>query len=880
MRRVFIVFITIIAIACLGSYGFLLHIKSGLPNLSKVEDYRPLLVSQVFDKNGKKMGEFFKERRSLIPYNKIPKIVIQAFLAAEDDRFFEHSGINLMAISRAFIANMRAGRSVQGGSTITQQVAKTLLLSDEKTLMRKASEALLAIQMEEHLTKEEILYLYLNQIYFGQGAYGISMAAETYFRKPVEKLTLAECAILAGLPKAPSAFSPVTNPKRAKERQTYVLRRMSEVGYIQSQEAEKVIQETVKVYVREKFDDRAPHFLETIRLLLVSKLGETAVLESGIQVHTTLDTEAQIQAQRSVLNGLRELDKRTGFRGPIKNLSTPEEIASFREQSRKSLLASSTDERIIEPSGAFRDNGIYNSQYDFKTMGLPSYIKTDEPVEAVVVDVRDDLGLVVVGVAEVNALIDFDTMKWARKPNPEKRFDQDQIKKPSAALKKGDVVLVQILDGKFISTTLIDRLKKIKTPVDLKAYATAELDQEPGSEGALLSLDNNSEEVLAMVGGKSFAKSQYNRAIQAARQTGSLFKAIVYTSALDHGYTASTPLMDAPLVYEEEDSEGQETDKTWRPANHSKKFSGDIILRNALVKSLNIPSVKIIEDIGVDWAVKYSQRLGVFSPLNKDFTLVLGSSSVTLYEMTKVFSQFARLGKKISPRVINKVNDASGKILVENLSVDERFQTEINEISNMIEEQKLLFEKRQQELSNSDAEEKNKKYTFDFFYSDPNQLIAPTTAYLITSILKGVVDDPQGTGGRARALGREVAGKTGSTNGYKDAWFVGYTPQITTGVWVGYDHEQSLGKGEVGGRSALPIWIEYSKYIHQNIPPTSFTVPEGIVFVNIDGDSGNLAGPQTGRIVRQAFKEGTEPTSTRNKDDENVDFIKGDASGL
>ncbi len=891
MKKFLIAFAVLVVLGLIGAFSVFKYVKSTLPQMITLADYQPLLVSKVFDRNGKSIGEFFRERRQLIPYKDIPKDVVNAFLAAEDDSFFHHKGINYLAILRAQLANMKAGHTVQGGSTITQQVAKTLMLSNERTILRKVKDVLLAIEMEEHLSKEDILYLYLNQIYFGQGAYGIGMAAETYFHKNVKDLKLEEIAILAGLPKAPSAYSPVTNPSRAKERQVYVLNRMAEVGFVKKEQATEAAKQPVKVYMRETYQDYAPFFLETVRQLLVSELGEEAVLDKGLRIYTSLDLEKQIAAQESLTQGLKDLDKRQGYRGAAKNTTDPKEVGEFLMKSRNKLLSQITPEKIIQPDGKFVDYGPLNLQYDVRKLGLPNYLKVGTVTEGIVSKVDDELGLVYVRIAELEAIIDLETMQWARKPDANKRYENDLIRKPSHALKMGDIILVKVVSDKFASS----RLQKLLAPAkkgavakaapDLSKYIEVTLDQEPVTEGSLLSFDQQTQDILAMIGGYSFEKSEYNRALQAARQTGSSFKSIVYASALDHGYTPATPIMDAPIVYEEgkEGDEGQEDTKVWKPTNHSKSFGGDIIFRNALVKSLNVPSVKIIEDLGVDWPAQYAKRLGIFSPLNMDFTLVLGSSSVTLYEMTKVFSQFGRMGKRIHPLIIHRVEDAQGKKLMDQVSLDIRFKKEMDPIDAQFEERRTAYlESLKDSTGNgttpaAEVTDK-KKIEPNIFFEDIDQLIRPTTAYLITSLLKGVIEDRNGTGGRAKALGREVAGKTGTTNGYYDAWFVGYTAQIATGVWVGFDQEKTLGKGEVGGRSALPIWLEYMKAAHEGLPQMTFPVPNGIVFANIDRETGELASSSSKEIIRQAFQEGTEPTSSRNKKEEDTDFYKQDLS--
>ncbi len=881
LKKLLIAFFALFLLGTTALYFAYISVKKTLPEIIKIEDYQPLMVSQVFDRNGKKIGEFYRERRVVIPYKEMPEHVVKSFLAAEDDQFFQHSGINLQALFRAFVANMRAGRNVQGGSTITQQVAKTLFLTSERTMTRKIKDILLALQIEKNLTKEDILYLYLNQIYFGQSAYGIEMAAQTYFRKPAKKLTIPEAAMLAGLPKAPSDYSPVRNPIRAKERQTYVIHRLADIKYITSAQAEEFIKEPVTVYLKEEYESKAPFYLETIRQLLVDQLGEDLILNQGAKIVTGLDIDKQVAANESMVLGLKELDKRQGFRGPTKVLESNSDYEEFLDKAKKTIISESNPERTILPDGTFAEVDIVNKGklISKKVTGdakvLPDYLVIGKSYEAIVNSVDDQLGYVEVLLPDSRGLIDFETMMWARKVNMDVKPENDQIKKPSQALKKGDVVLVKITADKYIEkvdTAVKNKKAKIKKafPLNITKYITVELDQEPIVEGSLLSLDQQSQDVLAMVGGYSFTRNEYNRALQAARQTGSSFKALIYAAALEKGYNPSTKIIDAPLVYKQADGEGAEgqgDEKIWKPANHGREFSGEITMRNALVRSLNIPSVKIVEDIGVNFSMEFAQRLGIFSKLNPDYTLVLGSSSVTLYEMTKAFSQFGRLGKRIRPMIVKKVIDRNGKILLENLSLDSRFLKELEPIEQKFTEMKQQYDVVDQNSENNDS---------PFFFNNPEQLIKPEVAYVITDMLRGTVTDSFGTGQRAGELGREVAGKTGTTNGYVDAWFIGYTAQIATGVWVGFDKEQSIGKGEVGGRAALPIWLNYMKVSHENLPKVSFPVPDGVKTVKIDADSGKLANSASPRVIDQSFIDGTEPSAAASRSEETTDYLKRD----
>ncbi|MGE0764441.1 MAG: penicillin-binding protein 1A [Bdellovibrionales bacterium] len=925
MKKLIAIVVALVLLGVVGATGIMLVVSSSLPKMITLQDYQPLLVSEVFDRDGNKIGEFFREKRMLIPYDQMPKQLVDAFIAAEDSSFFTHGGLNYLAIVRAFFANIKAGRKVQGGSTITQQVARSLLLSSEKTYVRKIKEAILSQRMEDNLSKQDILYLYLNQIYLGQGAYGVEAASQIYFRKPAKELTVAEAALLAGLPQAPSRYSPISNPSRAKERQRYVLTRMSEEGFITPDEARKALEEPVKVFVWKNYKEIAPFYLETIRQLLVAKLGEETVLDKGIKIHTGLDLKKQTAAQNEVQAGLRDLDKRQGFRGPIKNLDSTEAVAAFLLQTRNELMDEVAPDKVLKPDGHFDEKGPLNlsgkNEAGQPLPNIPAYTSLGQIVKGIVIKIDDEWGLVHVRFAESRGLIDLETMKWARKPDPNVRYDAVPLKKPSDALKVGDVVQIRLTGRTFVSSRiskeLSERRKKSKDPKlkltppelpDFTQYAAVELEQEPSSEAALVSIDERTGEIISLVGGYDFARSQFNRALQALRQTGSSFKSLVYGAALDKSYTPATPLLDVPLVYEEPDKaaggeEGQDADalatKKWKPANHSKSFEGDVLFRTALIKSLNVPTVKIIEDIGVDWVATYARRLGIFSPLNMDFTLALGSSGVTVYEMTRAFATIGRMGQKVTPLLIHRVLDKEGQTLLEEVSLDERFATEIAKADEELEKKKALLTPEELEINSAkalplpDGEEAGREASATpeqkklasrkvppIFFNDPNQLIRPQTAYVLTTMLQAVIDEPGGTGGAARALGRPAAGKTGSTSGYYDAWFIGYTPDIATGVWVGYDEEKSLGRGEVGGRAALPIWLEYMKAAHEGLPTRSFTVPEGVVFANIDAETGKLASANSKSVVRQAFIEGSEPqtNAAEVEREESQQFYKEDLS--
>lgn len=929
-KKLIILLVLLIFFGVGGGVVFLILLSSNLPQVVSLEGYEPLLVSNVFDRNGKKIGEFSRgEKRVLVEHKDIPEVVIQAFVAAEDASFFTHNGVNFIAIARALMANIRAGRKVQGGSTITQQVAKTLMLSNKKTYDRKIKEVLLAYRMEDHLGKEDILYLYLNQIYLGQGAYGVAKACEIYFRKPLNDITLAEAALLAGLPPAPSRYNPAYQPQAAKNRQRYVLGRMVAENYLTKEQAGEADSQSLQIFVRQSDKGLASYYLETVRQILIKHIGEKQILDKGLNIYTGLDLEKQKEAQLQVELGLRSLDKRQGFRSVEKNLTTPDEVNEFLLKSRNELIDKARHVRILRPDGTFLQRGPLNltgkDAQGNDLSNIPDYLSMDQVIEGVVTNVDDQWGLVTVSFSESRGLIDIETMSWARKPNPKIKWLYDKVQKPSQVLKTGDVIKIRLKGETFHSPRIDKKLGRL-TPSELeekkkelpefKRFANIELEQEPIAEASLISIDRETSDILAMIGGYDFKRSKFNRTYQSRRQTGSAFKTFVYAAALDRGYTATTPIIDAPIVFEEENTslEGEideeETEKKtkkkkkkWKPKNHSNKFMGDILFRNALIRSVNVPTVKIIQELGVSLPADYARRLGVSSSLNMDYTLALGSSSVTLYEMTKAFAHISNMGRRIKPLIIHKVVDREGNILVEDLSLDDRFESEIQVIEDKFEERRqsylTLHAKKEldsnfeglEELENLEdlspsednvpKERKPLSQEPPLFFEDPDQLIKPSTAYIITSLLKGVVEEPRGTGGKARALQRPVVGKTGSTSGYFDGWFIGYTPDITTGVWVGYDEERSLGKGEVGGNNALPIWLGYMQFAHKGLPPKNFEIPEGIIFANIDNETGQLASTQSNVIVKQAFSEGTEPKVPSDEEVESEDdrnFLKEDLS--
>ncbi|MCG6894006.1 MAG: penicillin-binding protein 1A [Desulfobacteraceae bacterium] len=748
------------------------YLNEDLPRITTLADYRPPVITTVYSDDGRKISEFYKERRILTPLSEMPQQLVNAFIAAEDSRFYQHQGVDLLSIVRAFFKNLEAGTIVQGGSTITQQVTKSFLLTPERSYIRKIKEAILAYRIDKAFTKEEILYLYLNQIYLGNGAYGVAAAAENYFAKSVSDLTLAECAMLAGLPQAPSRYSPIHRPELAKQRQIYVLNRMVAEGYITNIQATEAINAKLDIKSRRNwYIEEVPEYTEYIRRELENLYGAEALYTEGLKVYTAVNIELQRAARKDIEKGLRDLDKRQGYRGPEQHLA-PEEMEAFSAK----LQAELDEQPLVE----------------------------GRIIKALVVDVDDAGGQVTARLGGEIGVIPFKTMRWARKPDPDVAYYQASLRRPSEALSVGDVIFVKILGKKPEGDTW-----------------ELDLEQTPIAQAALLSLETGTGNVKVMVGGRDFRKSQFNRAIQARRQPGSAFKPIIYAAALDKGYTPASVVIDSPIVFKD-----TERDFVWKPRNYKKHFYGPTLFRQALAKSRNVVTIKILREIGVSYAVDYAHRLGIESALEPNLSLALGSSGVSVLELVTAYSVFANQGYRVPPVFITRILDRDGNVLYEPATGREK-------------------------------------------------VIEESTAYIMTSLLESVVKS--GTGWRVRALKRPVAGKTGTTNDLFDAWFVGYTPQYVTGVWVGFDEEARLGEGETGSRAASPIWLAFMQEAHKDLPVKDFKVPEGVVFSKIDADTGLLPIPESEKTIFECFKEGTVPTEYTKRPDsvtEPEDFYK------
>jgi penicillin-binding protein 1A len=775
----------LLGVAALGAFGsgvvaalLYLALVRDLPDFRTLADYRPSLTSVVLDRHGVPIGEFSEFRRRLVPLEEVPKHVIRAFLAAEDDSFYEHSGVDYKSIARAAWSNL-VGGGLQGASTITQQTVKQLLLTPERTYRRKLREVLLARRLEEHLSKDEILYLYLNQIYFGSGAYGIAEAARTYFSKEPAQLSVAEAALLAGMPKAPGRFSPHLDPERAEERRRWVLDRMLEEGFIDAAARAEAQAPPPLVAPTSESVVAASYFTENVRRRLVALLGNDVVLHGGLVIETTLDARLQREAVTAVRRGLEAYDQRHGYRGPLRHVARAELAAEVDKVREENALRAGVD----PVTGPFAPTRL-----------------------GVVVGMNPEAGDARVALAPgVEARLTFADAKWAR---------------PEKSLAVGDVVQFRVArsaDGALEAT----------------------LYQHPEAQAALLAIDLENDDVLALVGGYDFADSELDRATQSLRQPGSAFKPIVYTAALARGKTPGSIVMDSPVVYE-----------NFRPENYGRKFLGSLTLTEALARSVNNAAVHLLEEVGIEPTIGMARRLGIRSHLEPGLALALGASSVSLLELTRAYAILGAGGRHVEPRMLVRVRDREGKVLLENVPLDEHAAP--GAAPAPVEEP--------EPPAALDAEAAPTEAAAPALPA--GYALAPAEAFVAASLLRAPIEHPAGTGHAAASLGRPLAGKTGTTNDHTDAWFVGFSPEIATGVWVGFDQNRLLGKGETGGRAALPIWLDFMRPALAERPAREFEPPPGVVFARIDAETGALASEESESTLLQAFIEGTVPTET------------------
>ena len=746
-----------ISAAALGV--FLFELSKTLPQNLEDELHKrnDVLPTVLFDREGNQIEELFIQRRIVVPYEQFPPHLVQALVASEDSRFFSHLGIDPLRIPKAFLANLRAGRIVQGASTLTQQTARLFLLSREKQIVRKLREMLLAFRMEMQFSKQEILSLYLNKVYLGN-AEGIEAASQGYFGKHAEELNLAESTLLVGILPAPSRYAPHVNPEFALLRRNTVLRRMRQEGFISEQELQKTSEMPISlIRIHDSTTEATSYYVEHVRRYLIKKYGSKVLYQGGLKVYLAMDLNYQTYAHEALRKGILELTKRQGFRGQQKDESLD----------NSSSTDNSTLDNTVKIDSLFLGNivgGTVNEVSEKK---------------------------VSVKIGKSSGTLEWNNIKTWRNGNILKDERPSRIAKPSEIFSTGDEIQVRLADYDTINNSF--RL---------------ELYQEPLVNGALLAMDPKNGEVLSMSGGYRYGESEFNRAIQAQRQPGSSFKPIVYSAALDAGFTLSSALIDSPRAY----ATGAQTAgdaEIWTPKNYGDKIMGKVSLRTALVKSLNLPTIGLCEELKPKQVNVYSRRFGITADMMENLTTCLGSLSATLQEMITAYGVFANQGRLVKPIYILRVEDQAGNTLESSLP-------------------------------------------------EFKQVTSEETAFLLSNVLQDVVQT--GTGRRARAIGRPSAGKTGTTNDNVDAWYIGYIPQLLTGVYVGFDKPRRMGRSETGSKAAAPIWIDFMKNAVTNLPTEQFKQPPGITTVKIH-KSGRRAIPcdNVKEIKEEHYKTGTEP---------------------
>lgn len=827
---------TVFAIAILAYFYF----ARDLPNLQTVSDYHPQLVSKVYGSDGTQIGEFWMdERRHLIKIQEVPPLIISAFIAAEDSRFLEHRGVDFRSIIRALIANWKAGSIVQGGSTITQQVTRSLLLTRTQSYERKIKEAILANRLERYLTKDQILYLYLNQIYFGNRAYGIVAATENYFHKKLEELSLAEISLLAAMPRAPNLYSPFKYPERVRERQQYVLNRLVGEKVITPQEKENALKERLKIHTQGTDKDSnlayAPHFTETIRQELLKKYGEDKLYYGGLKIFTPIDPKMQLAAIQALRRGLEVVDRRRGgWRGPMEHVE-PLLLTDKKEELHKQVLAKQAEEFIFYPP-----------QPD--TLDAKTPVEPNKIYPAIVTGFNGNGTEIAIGRTE--GVVPTQDIHY----DPEKLsyIEGLYIYHPRSQLKIGDVIKVRKNEGDSYSFY-----------------------QEPLIQGAIYSQEPGTGLVKAIVGGYDFQTSEFNRAMAALRQPGSAFKPFVYAAALDKGYQYNSQILDSPFAI-------PVGDEIWAPKNYSGSYRGVTTVHDAIVHSYNVATARVAYHIGFDYLTAYQRKMGITTPIMKYPSMALGANGVHLMEMVAAYSTFPNLGVYRKPVFITKITDQEGHVL-------EEYKPEEEELFGKAATEKQMESIANNEELNRDLYEKNlgatKEDHLDLSPSElkvlygnnipPGHVMTPQTAYLMVRLMSDVVK--MGTGQRVLKLKRTAAGKTGTTNDETDTWFIGYVPQLAAGVWVGYDAVRPIGRGEQGGRTAAPIFLDFMQTATEEMEVAEFTKPEDFEEDNLYTMSGGSAihaeitpVPALGGL----YGEGG------SSQDRSADFLEADFEGL
>jgi penicillin-binding protein 1A len=767
--------------------GMIWHYSKDLPDYSQLQDYEPPVMTRVHASDGALLGEYSKERRLYLPIQAVPKLVINAFLAAEDKNFYEHGGIDFFGMARAgllYLQNYGSNRRPQGASTITQQVTKNFLLTNEVSFTRKIKEALLAMRLERAYSKDKILELYLNEIYLGLGAYGVAAASLVYFDKSVNELTIAEAAYLAALPKAPAALHPIRNRDRAIERRNYVIDRLLENGWIKQADADKARKDPLIVTNRTNAAHifAGEYFAEEVRRDVFERYGEKKLYEGGLSVRTTLDPKIQVMARKTMAAGLVNYDENQGWRGATSK---------------------------IDVSG---DWGVkladIRSLSDIAPWRMAVVLETSDQSARIGFQPGHELGGAVLKERQTGN-IPLDGVRWAKAAaGPARGRTPTAV---SQVLSPGDVIYADPLIGK--DGALIEGQYRLR--------------QLPEVSGAMVVMDPWTGRVLAMVGGFSFDQSQFNRATQAYRQPGSSFKPIVYSSALDNGYTPSTVVVDAPIEIDQGQGAG-----VWRPENYSAgHYHGPTTLRNALRWSLNTVTVRLAQDVGMPLIGEYAKRFGVYDELPNYLSYALGAGETTVMRMVTAYSMFANGGRRVKPTLIDRIQDRYGH---------------------------TIFKHDARECRGCDAPGGWKNQPEPQLIDRREQVLDSMTAYQITSMMEGVVQG--GTAIALKEVGKPIAGKTGTTNDEKDAWFVGFSPDLVVGIYVGYDKPRNLGRKATGGVLAAPIARDFMKLALADKPAIPFRVPAGIKLILVDQMSGMRASPGSGgKTILEAFKPGTAP---------------------
>ncbi len=776
MRKILVHLLLLIVFLGAAGVGFvflgLWHFGRDLPHHQQLADYQPPVLTRVHAGDGRILAEYAVERRLFVPINAIPKLVVSAFLAAEDKNFYSHPGISLPDIARAAIYNVvnHGQRRPIGASTITQQVAKNFLLTNEMSIERKVKEAILAVRIEQVLTKDRILELYLNEIYLGFGAYGVAAAALNYFDKPLDELTVAEAAYLAALPKAPNNYHPFRHPEAAKARRDWVVGRMLEDGMISEAEAEQARRTPFQVRGRGEVETvKADYFAEEVRRELLQRYGESDLYGGGLSVRTTVDPRLQDIADRALRNGLVAYDRRHGWRGPIARIA----------------------------AGAGWDRRLQATQ---RPAGLGAWLL------AVVLELSEKGATV--GLADGSTgFIPFSEIQWARAHLEQQRLGPP-LRHASDALGIGDVIAVEPLDA--------------DAQDGHRAFA---LRQIPDVAGGIVAIDPHTGRVLAMAGGWSFEVSQFNRVTQAVRQPGSAFKPFVYLPALDDGFTPSSLVLDAPIVIDQGPGQAR-----WKPSNYSRNFFGPSPLRVGIEQSRNLMTVRLAQNIGMDKVADYAERFGIVDSLPEQLSMALGAGETTLLRLTTAYAMLVNGGKRITPTLIDRIQDRNGKTVYRH---DARPCPECRAEYWASQPVPVLPDTRE-------------------------RVIGADTAYQMVSILQGVVD--RGTGRRIREIGKPLAGKTGTTNDSFDTWFVGFSPDLAVGVFVGFDTPRTLGRNETGSSVAAPIFKDVMAEALKDQPAIPFRIPPGIRLTRVHPSTGLVARHGGRDAIWEAFKPGTEPT--------------------